>query len=115
MYPLQTRNSVFSQESLDFVLSGNFGNAAASGSEKARLRSIADLAFDLCGKVQKTEKLRKLGQLGKAGESEYDSNIRLVGLMVHILRKYQYDDSEMMSSLEKKYHSVAAAISGKKV
>lgn len=115
MYPLSTPKTHFSQDALEFVLSRDFGNNLSGGSDRAKLRSIADLAFDLCGKIQKSEKLRKLGQLGKKGEEEFDSNIRLVGVMVHILRSYGYEDSEMMGSLEKKYQAVSMGISGKKV
>jgi len=94
-------------------LSRNFGAAGMGGAEeREKLRSIADMAFDLCNKIHKTGKLRKLGQLGKSGEAEYDSNIRLVGLMVHILRNYQYDDAEMMGSLERKYHSPLSGVTG---
>ena len=112
MYPLNTQKTVFSQEALEFVMAGDFGRAGSGNDELDRLRSIADMAFDLCSKIQKTGKLRKLGQLGKNGEAEYDSNIRLVGLMIHILRTYQYNDAEMMSSLEKKYQSSLAGIAG---
>ena len=112
MYPLSSQKMVFSQEALEFVMSSDFGSASNGESEHERLRSIADMAFDLCSKIQKTGKLRKLGQLGKNGEAEYDSNIRLVGLMIHILRSYHYNDAEMMSSLEKKYQSSMAGIAG---
>jgi hypothetical protein len=112
MYPLSSQKMVFSQEALEFVMSSDFGSASNGESEHERLRSIADMAFDLSSKIQKTGKLRKLGQLGKNGEAEYDSNIRLVGLMIHILRSYHYNDAEMMSSLEKKYQTSMAGIAG---
>ena len=115
MYPLHSSQTQFSQDTMDFVLSGKFGPAGAvPGASRERLSNIAGLAFDLLARVQKTEKLRKLGQLSKTGETEYDSNVRLVGLMVEILKIYQYQDHEMMDSLEKKYSLLVSGISGSK-
>lgn len=113
MYPASTQQSVFSQEALEFVLKQPFstGQNAESGS----LRKIADLSYDLLSRISKSEKLRKMGQLGKKGEAEFDSNVRLVGLMIHMLNQYGYNDAEMMASLEKKYRQLAPGISGKEV
>jgi hypothetical protein len=115
MYPLHTRQTQFTQENLDFILDRDFRVSPPEGTAKDRLRSIADQAYDLLSRIQKSEKLRKLGQLGKSGEAEFDSNVRLVGLMVHLLRQYQYQDTEMMASLEKKYLQIAPGIAGKQV
>ena len=111
MYPMTTQQNEFSQETLDFILSRPSTGQEAAGTD--RLRSIADQAYDLLSRIQKSEKLRKLGQLGKSGETEFDSNVRLVGLMVHLLKLYGYQDAEMMASLEKKYRQIAPGIAGK--
>lgn len=115
MYPVSTSETCFSQETFDFILARNFGNNSVSAESGQKLREIADLAFDLLSRIQKTEKLRKLGQLGKKGEEEFDSNIRLIGIIIHMLRNYQYNDAEMMSGLEKKYRQISPGISGQQV
>jgi hypothetical protein len=115
MYPLHTRQTQFTQENLNFILEKDFSVSQTEGTAKDRLRSIADLAYDLLSRIQKSEKLRKLGQLGKSGEAEFDSNVRLVGLMVHLLRQYKYQDGEMMASLEKKYLQISPSIAGTQV
>ena len=112
MYPIHTQQNVLSTEMLDFVAGMNFGSDHSAVDSTERLRKIADLSFDILSSVQKTEKLRKLGQLSKSGESEYDSNVRLVGLMVNILKQYGYHDAEMMESLNKKYEKIALGLPG---
>jgi hypothetical protein len=111
MYPLHTNQHQLSQETVDFVLSRDFG--AAASADASKLRQIADQSYDLLSRISKTEKLRRLGQLGKNGEAEFDANVRLVGMMMHLLQSYGYDDAEMMNSLQKKYHQIAGGISGK--
>jgi hypothetical protein len=113
MYPLHTTQNQLSQETMDFVLSRNFVDG--SGANEGMLRKIADLSYDLLNRISKSGKLRKLGQLGKSGEAEFDSNVRLVGLMLHVLKQYSYDDAEMMSGLEKKYQQIAPGITGRQV
>ncbi len=111
MYPFSTRQPQLSTETMDFILARDFGPGPHA--EEANLRKIADLSYDLLSRISKSEKLRKLGQLGKNGENEFDSNVRLVGIMMEILRRYSYTDAEMMSSLEKKYRQLSPGIAGK--
>lgn len=111
MYPLHTRQNQLSQETMDFVLSREFTDSPSA--DISQLRRIADKSYDLLSRISKSEKLRKLGQLGKNGEAEFDANVRLVGIMIHLLRQYGYDDAEMMGSLEKKYRQISPGIAGK--
>lgn len=113
MYPISSHKSGLSQETMNFVLSQKFGEASAD--KESRLRKIADLSYDLLSSIQKTEKLRRLGQLGKSGENEFDSNVRLVGIMMHILRESGYNNLEMMASLEKKYQQLNPGKQGRQV
>jgi len=69
-----------------------------------RLRSIADLSFDLLSQVQKLDKLNKLHQLSKTEQAEYNSTVRLIGIMIHVLDQYKYQDNEMMDTLSRRYN-----------
>lgn len=111
MYPVSTQQNAFSQESLEFVLSKSISKVEPG--DAGSLRRIADLSYDLLSRISKSEKLRRMGQLGQKGEAEFDSNVRLVGLMIHLLQQYGYNDAEMMASLEKKYRQLAPGIYGK--
>lgn len=105
MYPLATSANQITEKTYEFVLShlANL-NATISGNEKTdRLHTIAGLSFDLLTRVQKWEKLYKLNQLSDSESREYLSTIRLVGIMISILGKYQYSNSEMMQSLVQRF------------
>ena len=70
------------------------------------LRRIADQSFDLLSQIQKLDKLDKLGHLSSKEQNELLGLTRLVGIMVHILEQYQYQDSEMMDALLSRFHKL---------
>lgn len=74
-----------------------------------RLRSIADQTYDLISQIQKLEKLQAIGQLGAKEKREYDSSIRLVALMIHLLLDQNYRDKEMMDALLKRFEKYATS------
>jgi hypothetical protein len=101
MYHLHTSALEFGDNAFQYISSKNF--AAGATQDSTRLRAIADLSFDLLSQVQKQEKLFKLQQLSRTEEMEFSSNLRLVGIMIHILHEYKYQDVEMMDALTRRY------------
>lgn len=102
MYHLHTSALELSENAFQYISSKNFASGNDS-QDSTRLRAIADLSFDLLSQVQKQEKLFKLQQLSRSEEMEYNSNLRLVGIMIHILHEYKYQDVEMMDALTRRY------------
>jgi hypothetical protein len=116
MYHIHTSATELKESTFRFVTSREFAAGNASDpSNPGRLRAIADLSFDLLSQVQKWDKLQKLSQLTDSESAEFHSTLRLVGIMIHILKEYQYTDTEMMDALNRRYqrfvtprHSAAA-------
>lgn len=118
MYHLHTSALELGDNAFQYISSQNFA-AGNHPQDATRLRAIADLSFDLLSQVQKQEKLFKLQQLSPSEQLEYISNLRLVGIMIHILTEYKYQDVEMMDALTRRYQkfsgstrSAAAGTSG---
>jgi len=104
MYHLHTSALELKESTFQYIVSKDL---SSSGNQNPgnpnRLRAIADLSFDLLSQVQKLEKLQKLQQLSKAEQAEYHSTVRLIGIMIHILDEYKYQDGEMMDALTRRY------------
>jgi len=105
MYHLHTSALELSDSTFQYINSQSISKQ--EGSSESRLRAMADLSFDLLSDVQKMEKLFKLNQLSKVELAEYTSNIRLIGIMIHILSQYKYQDLEMMGALSKRFQRFA--------
>jgi hypothetical protein len=104
MYHIHTSALELKESTFKYIASKNLSMTGNSNSaDPNRLRSIADLSFDLLSQVQKQEKLYKIQQLSKTEQAEYLSSVRLIGIMIHILSEYQYSDREMMDALNKRY------------
>lgn len=105
MYPIQTRSNELSDKMYEYVLNlSQSGTSSQPNSEQSgRLHTIAGLSFDLLTRVQKWEKLYKMNQLLDKEAREYLSTIRMVGIMIAILKQYQYSNQEMMKSLEQRF------------
>jgi len=104
MYQIQSKKSSFDIGAYNFVLSLNYGAKHENSSDKENLlRKIADQSFDLLSQVQKLDKLSKLGHLNTSEKAEFQSMIRLVGVMIHILSQYGYSDKEMMDALNSRF------------
>ena len=105
MYHLNTNALELQNSTFQYITSQQFSPKTENSVEaNSRLRAIADQSFDLLAQVQKMEKLSKLGHLSQKETMEYNSLIRLVGIMIHILQEYKYADIEMMDALMKRYH-----------
>jgi predicted protein tyrosine phosphatase len=100
---LHTSALELGESTLQYITSKTIESGART-QDTQRLRAIADLSFDLLSQIQKMEKLHKLHQLSGKEESEYHSTLRLVGVMLHILNEYHYQDREMMDALSKRYN-----------
>jgi hypothetical protein len=109
MYHLHTSALELSEPTFQYIVSKDF---SSSGNQNPgnpnRLRAIADLSFDLLSQVQKMEKLQKLQQLSKSEQAEYHSTVRLIGIMIHILDEYKYQDSEMIHALKRRYQKFSS-------
>lgn len=105
MYPIQTRSNELSEKMYEHILSlSNSGkNIQPDSGQNGRLHTIAGLSFDLLTRVQKWEKLYKMNQLSDKESREYLSTIRMVGIMIAILKQYQYSNQEMMQSLVQRF------------
>jgi hypothetical protein len=111
MYHLHTSASELKESTFNFVTTKDFTLSGMGNPKDAtRLRAIADLSFDLLSQVQKMEKLQKLHQLSNSELAEYNSTIRLIGIMIHILHEYKYADREMMDALTKRYQKFSVSI-----
>lgn len=104
MYHIHTSATEYTDKMYRAILSIPFEvPAGVADAHISRLRSIADLSFDLLSQAQKMEKLYKLSQLSPSENKEYYSMLRLIGTMIHLLHQYQYSDQEMMSALVKRF------------
>jgi hypothetical protein len=111
MYHLHTTALELKESTFQHIVSKDLsfaGNQDAGNPN--RLRAIADLSFDLLSQVQKLEKLQKLQQLSKTEQAEYHSTVRLIGIMIHILDEYNYQDREMMDALTRRYQKFSGTI-----
>jgi len=105
MYHLHTKKSSLDFETYNFVLNQNYGSEIEkSAAQTKRLREIADQSFDLLSQIQKMDKLSKLGHLSTAEQSSFKSQIRLVGILIHTLKQYGYNDNEMMIALVNRFN-----------
>ena len=108
MYHLHTSALELSGLTFQYIQSKDLSGQPA-GNEN-RLRAMADLSFDLLTDVQKMEKLYKLDELSKVELAEYHSTIRLIGIMIHVLNGYKYQDLEMMGALSKRFQRFAGHV-----
>jgi hypothetical protein len=108
MYHIHTKMNSFDSGTYNFILSQDFSAHTKNNPETASrmLRRIADQSFDLLSQIQKLDKLDKLGHLSSKEKSELLGLTRLVGIMVHILEQYKYQDSEMMDALLSRFHKL---------
>ena len=105
MYHLHTHKTSFDFGTYNFILNQSFSQNSVNNIEvEAHLRKIADQSFDLLSQIQKLDKLSKLGHLSQKEQSEYHSMICLVGIMIHILNQYEYNDKEMVDALVNRFH-----------
>jgi hypothetical protein len=111
MYHLHTTASELKESTFQYIVSKEISSAGNPNSgDPNRLRAIADLSFDLLSQVQKLEKLQKLQQLSKTEQAEYRSTVRLIGVMIHVLDEYKYQDREMMDALTRRYQKFSGTM-----
>ena len=111
MYHLHTKKTLFDFETYDFVLNQTFSLKGENTVEATSLLTkIADQSFDLLSQIQKLDKLFKSGHLTSKEQSDYQSMIRLVGIMIHILNQYNYTDKEMMDALVMRFQKLESYI-----
>jgi len=104
MYHIHTQKASFDSNTYNFVLNQTFSPKAENGVEvKTLLGKIADQSFDLLSQIQKLDKLFKLGHLSQKEQSDYKSMISLVGIMIHLLNQYRYNEKEMMDALVNRF------------